>query len=1079
MAAHGGNGEPTVGSGEPRQKGRATPETIRIGCIAMVNKEGVPRRAEILSIKETKSGRQFYCNFDNFNKRLDEWVPTSRIDFEQDVEWPNPEKDKPKDAKSKKGTATSKKQVSKKSQKRPAKREQSAPSETATPHPWSEFVESQSRKMTPTAEESQAQTPATGEASATPAAAGDEMDIDGEEVDQKKDLNGFSREEEIEKLRTHGSMTQNPAEISRIRNISKVQFGKNDLFPWYFSPYPEAFNQEDVIYICEFCLGYYGDEKAFSRHRRKCTLQHPPGNEIYRDDSVSFFEIDGRRQRTYCRNLCLLSKMFLDHKTLYYDVDPFLFYVMASRDAKGCHIIGYFSKEKESADGYNVACILTLPQYQRKGYGRLLIQFSYELSKIEGKLGSPEKPLSDLGLLSYRQYWGENILDLLVGYNEREEKATIEAISSQLAIIPQDVEHTLQALKMQVYHKGEHKIVIPEKLIQQREKQKVKQKRLIDPAKIQWKPPVFTASTRTWGCRSRSPELQLNTTSRDMINCRTGCPIREILRSTFLPQSPRKKVMNRSVARLSIARTLTQLPHPPRPLTRIAPPRAGTATGTHTSRPATTTADARRQPFSTLSPRSAKMNVPRRKKPINLLRGWPAPSLLPAQALSQAAVTALADPATYVPGLQYGPDPGYQPLREAAAKWLAEFYPRASPAYESSTSVNEDHHDPDVSRICVTGGASQNLACILQSFTDPLYTQNVWMVAPCYFLACPIFADAGFDGRLRAVPEDEEGIDIEYLRRGLEAAEGKGSEERLKQAKNRKLYRHVIYLVPTCSNPTGKTMSLRRRYELVALARKHDALLVTDDVYDMLQWPVANNSTDASTLSGYYSQSMRLPRLVDIDRAMGVPESSFGNAVSNGSFSKIVGPGMRTGWAEASPAFAYGLSQTGSTCSGGAPSQFSAMVVAEYMRQGELRRQLDEVTRPALARRHALMMRALREHVQGPLGEGVVLREVALKGEEHYGGYFVWFSLPEGMSSREAAVRAKDTEDLVIGHGGQFEVHGDEETARFGREIRLCFSWEPEEDIVEGVERLGRVLKAMKEGGEWKSTIALDVDNVK
>ncbi|KAK2034544.1 MOZ/SAS family protein [Colletotrichum zoysiae] len=500
MAAHGASGEPTVGSSEPRQKGKATPETIRVGCIAMVTKEGIPRRAEILSIKETKSGRQFYCNFDNFNKRLDEWVPTARIDFDHDVEWPLPEKEKPKDPKTKKGVATSKKQVSKKTQKKSAKREQSAPSEAATPHPWTEFVESQSQKMTPTAEESQAQTPATGDATATPAAGGDEMEIDLEEEVQKKDLlSGFSREDEIEKLRTHGSMTQNPAEISRIRNISKVQFGKHDLFPWYFSPYPEIFSQEDVIFICEFCLGYYGDEKSFTRHRRKCTLQHPPGNEIYRDDSVSFFEIDGRRQRTYCRNLCLLSKMFLDHKTLYYDVDPFLFYVMTTRDDKGCHIIGYFSKEKESADGYNVACILTLPQYQRKGYGRLLIQFSYELSRIEGKLGSPEKPLSDLGLLSYRQYWGENILDLLVGYNERDEKTTIESISSALAVIPQDVEHTLQALKMQVYHKGEHKIVIPEKLIQQREKQKMKQKRLIDASKIQWKPPVFTASTRTWG----------------------------------------------------------------------------------------------------------------------------------------------------------------------------------------------------------------------------------------------------------------------------------------------------------------------------------------------------------------------------------------------------------------------------------------------------------------------------------------------------------------------------------------------------------------------------------------------------
>lgn len=87
--------------------------------------------------------------------------------------------------------------------------------------------------------------------------------------------------------------------------------------------------------------------------------------------------------------LVLLSKLFLDHKTLYYDVDPFLFYCMTRRDELGHHLVGYFSKEKESADGYNVACILTLPQYQRMGYGKLLIEFSYELSKKETKLVLP------------------------------------------------------------------------------------------------------------------------------------------------------------------------------------------------------------------------------------------------------------------------------------------------------------------------------------------------------------------------------------------------------------------------------------------------------------------------------------------------------------------------------------------------------------------------------------------------------------------------------------------------------------------------------------------------------------------
>lgn len=78
----------------------------------------------------------------------------------------------------------------------------------------------------------------------------------------------------------------------------------------------------------------------------------------------------------YCQNLCLLAKLFLDHKTLYFDVEPFILYVLCEVDRHGSHLVGYFSKEKDSPDGNNVACILTLPPYQRKGYGKFLIAFS-------------------------------------------------------------------------------------------------------------------------------------------------------------------------------------------------------------------------------------------------------------------------------------------------------------------------------------------------------------------------------------------------------------------------------------------------------------------------------------------------------------------------------------------------------------------------------------------------------------------------------------------------------------------------------------------------------------------------------
>lgn len=89
-----------------------------------------------MSIKETKSGRQFYCNFDNFNKRLDEWVSAARIDFSQDVEWPSAEK--PKDGKKVAPPPAKKTTVAKRNLlKRPAAtREASIASEGDTPHPW-------------------------------------------------------------------------------------------------------------------------------------------------------------------------------------------------------------------------------------------------------------------------------------------------------------------------------------------------------------------------------------------------------------------------------------------------------------------------------------------------------------------------------------------------------------------------------------------------------------------------------------------------------------------------------------------------------------------------------------------------------------------------------------------------------------------------------------------------------------------------------------------------------------------------------------------------------------------------------
>ncbi|RXG43300.1 hypothetical protein VDGE_07463 [Verticillium dahliae] len=236
--------------------------------------------------------------------------------------------------------------------------------------------------------------------------------------------------------------------------IECIEFGGWEIDTWYAAPYPEEYSRNRILYICEFCLKYMNSDYVAWRHKLKCPAKHPPGDEIYRHGSVSVFEVDGRKNPVYCQNLCLLAKLFLGSKTLYYDVEPFLFYVLCEYDDLGYHFVGYFSKEKRASSQNNVSCILTLPIHQRKGYGNLLIDFSYLLTRVEKKTGSPEKPLSDMGLVSYRNYWRLVMCQYLLkrwdGGGEDQGSPvglSFRQISDDTGLTPDDVISALEGLR--------------------------------------------------------------------------------------------------------------------------------------------------------------------------------------------------------------------------------------------------------------------------------------------------------------------------------------------------------------------------------------------------------------------------------------------------------------------------------------------------------------------------------------------------------------------------------------------------------------------------------------------------------
>ena len=175
----------------------------------------------------------------------------------------------------------------------------------------------------------------------------------------------------------------------------------------------------------------------------------------------------------YTQNLSLFAKLFLETKSVFYDVTTFLYYLLIHHDPQTSEqqVVGFFSKEKLSWDNNNLACIIVFPPWQRRGLGQILMGASYELSKREGRLGGPEKrmhtfffilnvqssdgkqltvltsALSELGLKGYILYWSGALSRYLLNLPSKK-SITVRTISEDTFMQPEDIIMALKEMKV-------------------------------------------------------------------------------------------------------------------------------------------------------------------------------------------------------------------------------------------------------------------------------------------------------------------------------------------------------------------------------------------------------------------------------------------------------------------------------------------------------------------------------------------------------------------------------------------------------------------------------------------------------
>jgi len=307
----------------------------------------------------------------------------------------------------------------------------------------------------------------------------------------------------------------------------------------------------------------------------------------------------------------------------------------------------------------------------------------------------------------------------------------------------------------------------------------------------------------------------------------------------------------------------------------------------------------------------------------------------------------------------------------------------------------------------VTTGSQQALDLVGKVLLDP--GDAILVELPTYTGAITAFSNA--QALLTGVPQDRDGVNLEAL-----------DETFLRQTASGQRVK-FLYVVPNFQNPTGLLIGLEKRRKLLGWAAKRDVLIVEDDPYGALYFP------DTTT-----PEETRPIKADDAD----------GRVLYLGSFSKTLAPGFRVGWIVASRELIAKIElakQAADLCSGALDQRLIHRAIAG----GLLGARVDQL-RAFYQNKRTVMRDAIARQLDG-----------ILRAEPPRGGFFLWGTLPAGLDAGRLLTRALQ-ERVNYVSGKAFFVDGSGAST-----LRLCFSQATHDEIVEGVQRLARAIKAEME----------------